>query len=160
MLHLELLRTSRLTNYCCRMSFFSRGSNGRNNRGRGNWHEGHRRPQFSIHFDVDPARVEPNCFKLGSLIWLAMGYCILDLKGPLFNNLRIFLAFLFPHMCRCNPNLPQMTVGKKLSINLLLTTVVGLLSHFHYHHHHLQLILMHKFPMLFHQCSLRMPTRD
>jgi len=29
--------------YCFRMSFF----------GRGNWQRGHRRPQFSIHFDVD-----------------------------------------------------------------------------------------------------------
>jgi len=36
------------------MSFFSRGNNGRGNRGRGNWQRGHRRPQFSIHFDVDP----------------------------------------------------------------------------------------------------------
>jgi hypothetical protein len=42
------------------MSLFSRGRNGRGanrgvNRGRGNnWQRGHRRPQFLIHFDVDP----------------------------------------------------------------------------------------------------------
>jgi hypothetical protein len=38
------------------MTFFSRGSNGRGaNKGRGNnWQKGHRRPRFSIHFDVDP----------------------------------------------------------------------------------------------------------
>jgi hypothetical protein len=40
--------------YFFKMSFFSRGSNGRGNRGRGNWQRGHRRPQFSIRFDVDP----------------------------------------------------------------------------------------------------------
>jgi hypothetical protein len=40
--------------YYFRMSFFSRGSNGRGNRGRGNWKRGHKRPLFSIHFDVDP----------------------------------------------------------------------------------------------------------
>ena len=36
------------------MSLFSRGSHGRNNRGRGNWNRGPRRTRFSIHFDVDP----------------------------------------------------------------------------------------------------------
>jgi hypothetical protein len=36
------------------MTFFSRGNNGRNNGGRGNWHQGHRRPRFYIHFDDDP----------------------------------------------------------------------------------------------------------
>jgi hypothetical protein len=38
------------------ISFFSKGSNQRgSNRDRGNnWQIGHRRPQFSIHFDVDP----------------------------------------------------------------------------------------------------------
>jgi hypothetical protein len=60
--------------YRFKMSFFSRGSNGRGNRGRGsngrgnkgrhsngrgnrgrgNWQRGHKMPQFSIHFDVDP----------------------------------------------------------------------------------------------------------
>jgi hypothetical protein len=35
------------------MSFFSRGSHGRGNRGRDNWNRGPRRPRFSIHFDVD-----------------------------------------------------------------------------------------------------------
>jgi hypothetical protein len=40
--------------YFFRMSFFSRGSNDISaNRDIGNWEMGHRRPQFSIHFDVD-----------------------------------------------------------------------------------------------------------
>jgi hypothetical protein len=36
------------------MSFFNRGRNHRNNRWTGNWKGGHRRPLFSINFDVDP----------------------------------------------------------------------------------------------------------
>ena len=36
------------------MIFFSRGSNGRNNKGRGNWQRGHIMPWFSIHFDDNP----------------------------------------------------------------------------------------------------------
>jgi hypothetical protein len=39
--------------HACRMSFFSLGSHGRGNRGKGNWNRGPRRPRFSIHFDVD-----------------------------------------------------------------------------------------------------------
>jgi len=35
------------------MSFFSRGSQGWGNKGRGNWNRGPRRPRFSIHFDAD-----------------------------------------------------------------------------------------------------------
>jgi hypothetical protein len=35
------------------MRFFSRGSHGQGNRGRGNWNRGPRSPRFSIHFDAD-----------------------------------------------------------------------------------------------------------
>jgi hypothetical protein len=37
-----------------RMSFFSRGSHGRNNRGKENWNRGPKNPRFSINFDADP----------------------------------------------------------------------------------------------------------
>jgi hypothetical protein len=37
----------------------------------GNWNRGHRRPRFSIHFDVDPQELN-QLFQLGSLIGLAM----------------------------------------------------------------------------------------
>jgi hypothetical protein len=54
------------------MSFFSRGSHGRNNRGRGKWNRGPRRLGFSIHFDVDHQELNQlfqdgvfNCFGQG-----------------------------------------------------------------------------------------------
>jgi hypothetical protein len=47
------------------MIFFSRGSHGRNNRGMGNWNRRHRRPRFSIHFDVDPQDFN-QLFQVGS----------------------------------------------------------------------------------------------
>jgi hypothetical protein len=46
------------------MSFFSRGSHGRNNRGRGNWNRGPRRPRFLRHFDVDPQELN-QLFQVG-----------------------------------------------------------------------------------------------
>jgi hypothetical protein len=55
-----------------RMSFFSRGSHGRNNRGRGNWNRGPRRPRFSIHFDVDPQELN-QLFQDGFFNWIGQG---------------------------------------------------------------------------------------
>ena len=55
-----------MVKYCYKMSFFSRGSNGRNNRGKGNWQRGHRKPRFSIHFDVDPQELN-QLFQAGFL---------------------------------------------------------------------------------------------
>jgi hypothetical protein len=42
-----------LIDHACRMSFFSRGSHGRGNRGVSNWNRDPRRPRLSIHFDFD-----------------------------------------------------------------------------------------------------------
>jgi hypothetical protein len=55
-----------------RMSFFNRGSHGRNNRGRGNWNRGPIRPRFSIHFDTDPQELN-NSFKMDFSIGLEKG---------------------------------------------------------------------------------------
>jgi hypothetical protein len=46
------------------MSFFSKGSNGQNNRGKGNWHRGHKRPRFFIHFDANPQELN-HLFQVG-----------------------------------------------------------------------------------------------
>jgi hypothetical protein len=58
-----------LISHECRMSFFSQGSHGQGNRGRGNWNLGPRRPRFSIHFDVDSQ-------KLGQLFHAKFFNCI------------------------------------------------------------------------------------
>jgi hypothetical protein len=57
-MHGFLIFFHNILKYYFRMSFFSRGSNGRgNNRGIGNWQRGHKRPWFSIHFDADPHKL-------------------------------------------------------------------------------------------------------
>jgi hypothetical protein len=48
------LRSYLLINVADMMRFFNKGSHGQNNRGRGSWNRGTRRPRFSIHFDADP----------------------------------------------------------------------------------------------------------
>jgi hypothetical protein len=54
------------------MSFFSRGSHGKNNRGRVNWNRGPRRHIFSIHFDVDPQELN-QIFQVGLFNWIGQG---------------------------------------------------------------------------------------
>jgi hypothetical protein len=54
------------------MSFFSRGSHGQNNRGRGNWNRGPRRPRFWIHFDAEPKELN-QIFQVGFLNWIRKG---------------------------------------------------------------------------------------
>jgi hypothetical protein len=54
------------------MSFFSRGSHGRNNRGRGNWNIGPKRPRFLIHFDADPQELN-HLFQAGFFNWIGQG---------------------------------------------------------------------------------------
>jgi hypothetical protein len=68
----SLLRDSLLTNCCYRMSLFSRGTNGRNNRGMGNCNRGHIRPRFYIHFDVDPQELN-QLFQARFFNWIGHG---------------------------------------------------------------------------------------
>jgi hypothetical protein len=65
------------------MSFFSRGSHGRNNRGRGNWYKGPRRPRFSIHFHVDPQELN-HLFQVGFFNWIGKYLVQLQLERPPF----------------------------------------------------------------------------
>jgi hypothetical protein len=53
-------------------SFFSRGSHDRDNRGRGNWNRGPRRPRFSIHFNVD-SQVLGQLFQARFFNWIMQG---------------------------------------------------------------------------------------
>jgi hypothetical protein len=57
------------------MSFFSRGSHDRGNRGRGNWNRGPRRPRFSIHFDVDSKELG-QLFQAGFFNWIRQGVVV------------------------------------------------------------------------------------
>jgi hypothetical protein len=55
-----------------RMSFFSKGSHGWGNRGRGNWNRGPRRPRYSIHFDADSQELS-QLFQDGFFNWIGQG---------------------------------------------------------------------------------------
>ena len=52
--------------------FFSRGNNGQNNRGNGNWNRDHWTPRFFIHFDADPQELN-QLFKYGFFNWVGHG---------------------------------------------------------------------------------------
>ena len=54
------------------MSFFGRGIHGWNNRGRGNWNRGPRRPRFSIHFDADSQELG-QLFQARFFNWIGQG---------------------------------------------------------------------------------------
>jgi hypothetical protein len=79
-----LLRASLLMNCCYRMKFFSRGNNGRNNKGMGNWNRGPRRPRFSIHVDVDPQELN-KLFQDGLFNWIGHGIVHSQPKIPSFH---------------------------------------------------------------------------
>jgi hypothetical protein len=100
-----LLRYSLLTNYCYRMSFFSRGSNGQNNRGRGNWNQGHRRPRFSIHFHADPQELN-QLFQVGFFNWVGHGILYPRPKIPHFQQPPDFLGILLPPHVSLQPEVP------------------------------------------------------
>jgi hypothetical protein len=54
------------------MIFFSIGSHGQVNRGRGNWNRGPRRPMFSTHFDADSQELG-QLFQDGFFNWIGQG---------------------------------------------------------------------------------------
>jgi hypothetical protein len=66
------IRIYLLINAAYKMSFFSRGSHGRNKRGRRNWNRGPRRPRFSIHFDADPQELN-QLFQARFFNWIGQG---------------------------------------------------------------------------------------
>jgi hypothetical protein len=134
--------------YCFRMSFF----------GRGNWQRGHRRPQFSIHFDVDSQELN-YLFQVGFFNLVGHGILQPRPERPPFQPLQKFSGICVPLMCLCSQNRLPMMVGKRLSINLLLITMVGLLRLCHYPLLHRQKIQMLKLIMFSHPCSLLMQLK-
>jgi hypothetical protein len=101
-----LLRASLLTNCCYRMRFFSRGNNGRNNRGRGNWNRGHRRPRFSIHFDVDPQELN-QLFQVGFFNWIGHGIVHPRPERPPFQPPQNIPGILVPPHVSLQPKSPN-----------------------------------------------------
>jgi hypothetical protein len=55
-----------------KMDLFSRGSHGQNNRGRGNWNRGPKRPIFSIHFDANLQELN-HIFQARFFNWIGQG---------------------------------------------------------------------------------------
>jgi hypothetical protein len=110
---------------CFRMSFFSRGSNGRGaNRGRGNnWQRGHRRPRFSIHFDVDPQELN-QLFQDGFFNLVGQGIMQPRPKRPPFQPHQNFSGVCVPPHVSMQPEQPVNDVGKKLSISPLYIIMV------------------------------------
>jgi hypothetical protein len=87
------------------MSFFSRGNNGRNNRGRGNWHRGHRRPRFSIHFDVDPQELN-QLFQVGFFNLVGHGILHPQPERPPFQQPQNFPGIHVPPHVSMQPEPP------------------------------------------------------
>jgi hypothetical protein len=87
------------------MSFFSRGSNGQNNRGKGNWHRGHRRPQFSIHFDVDSQELN-QLFQSGFFNLVGHGILHPRPERPPFQQPQNFLSIPIPPHVSMQPEPP------------------------------------------------------
>jgi hypothetical protein len=89
------------------MSFFSRGSNGRGaNRGRGNnWKRGHRRPWFSIHFDVDPQELN-QFFQVGFFNLVGQGILQPRPERPPFQPHQNFSGVCVPPHVSMQPEPP------------------------------------------------------
>jgi hypothetical protein len=105
----SFLRASLLMKCCYRMRFFSRGSSGQNKRGRGNSNRGHRRPIFSIHFDVDPQELN-QLFQVGFFNWVGHGIIHPQPKIPPFQP---------------PPNIPHIPVPPHVSLQLEVPTNDG-----------------------------------
>jgi hypothetical protein len=89
----------------CRMSFFSRESHGRGNRGRGNWNRGPRRPRFSIHFDVDFEELG-QLFHVGFFNWIGQGIVQPRPERPSFQSPQAPSIHVPPHVS-LQPKVPK-----------------------------------------------------
>jgi hypothetical protein len=87
------------------MSFFNRGSHGKNNRGRGNWNRGLRRPRFSIHFDANPQELN-QLFQDGFLKWIGQGVVQPKLERPPLQAPHIVGILVPPHVS-LQPEVPE-----------------------------------------------------
>jgi hypothetical protein len=79
------------------MSFFTRGSHGRNNIGRGNWNKGPRRPKFSIHFDLDPQELK-HIFQDEFFNWIGQGIIQPRPERPPFQPQNVPGILVPPHV--------------------------------------------------------------
>jgi hypothetical protein len=109
-----------LMNCCYRMSFFSRGNHGKNNRGWVNWNKG---PRFSIHFDVDPQELN-QLFQVGLFKWIGKGIVQPRPERHPYQPQEIPVN-LFLLMCPCNQKSLQMMDGKRLSTRLSHTIMLS-----------------------------------
>jgi hypothetical protein len=143
------------------MSFFSKGNNSRGaNKDRGNnCQRGHRRPQFSIHFDADPQELN-QIFQAGFFNLVGQGILQPRPDRNPFQPHQNFSGICVPLMFLCNHNHLPMMAGKRSSISLLQIIMVHLQYHFHCHilHHHST--QMPKLIVLSHQYSPLMQARD
>jgi hypothetical protein len=94
-----------LINNACNMSFFSRGSHGRGNKGRINWNRGLRRPRFSIHFDVDSQELG-QLFHAGFFDWIRQVIVQARPKRPHFQALQAPGILIPPHVS-LEPEVPK-----------------------------------------------------
>jgi hypothetical protein len=145
-----------LINAAYRMSFFSRGIHGRNNRGRGNWNRGPRRPRFSIHFDADPQELN-HLFQDGFFNWIGQGVVQPRPERPPFQPQHVPGIPVPPHVS-LQPEVPENDGWKRLftqqSPNIVASPICLYLLLLHW------LTQMSKFPLHTHLYSLPMQERD
>jgi len=87
------------------MSFFSQGSHGRGNRGRGKWNRGPRRLRFSIHFDVDSEELD-QLFHARLFNWIGQRIVQPRPERPPFQAPQSTGIPVPPHVC-LHPEVPE-----------------------------------------------------
>jgi hypothetical protein len=87
------------------MRFFIRGSHGKDNRGRGNWNRGLRRPRFSIHFDAD-SQESGQLFQAGFFNWIRKGMVQPRPERPPFQAPQAPSILIPPHVS-LQPEIPK-----------------------------------------------------
>jgi hypothetical protein len=88
-----------------KMSLFSKGIHGRNNRGRCNWNIGPIRPIFSIHFDGDPKELN-HIFQDGFFNWIGKGIVQPRQERPPFHPQNVPGIPVPPHVS-LQPEFPE-----------------------------------------------------